>query len=100
MAHPVLRHQDARLVGMPVEANAEQVVNLALEPVCARPYRCDGGNLRVRCLLVADARFQPDDGIGRQREQVIDHVVARLAFQPVYGGDVGKIVIGEGFVVA
>ena len=37
MAFPVFRHHDARQVGMAIEANAEQVEDLALEEVRARP---------------------------------------------------------------
>ena len=39
MAFPVFRHHDARQVRMSVEANAEQVEDLALEEICARPDR-------------------------------------------------------------
>src|SRR5579884_643372 len=98
VADPIGGHQDAREIRVTGEADAEEVVDLALIPVRRGPDRGDGGDLRVGRVLVADADLQPDGGAGGERHQVVDHVEAGLALRPVHRRDLREEV--EALLVA
>src|SRR5581483_11506311 len=57
MAHPVVRHEDAAQIGMPAEADAEEIVDLALRE--ARP-RIDAGDARHDRVILRYGDFQED----------------------------------------
>ena len=73
MPHPVVGQQDAARVGMPLEADAHQVVGLALVPVGRRPdvgHRVDDG-LGARHV---DVQFEV--GVGGERVEMVDGLEA------------------------
>src|SRR5690348_9241809 len=83
MSHPVVWHLDTPQVWMPGEANAEEVEDLALVPVRRRPDARHRRRLRLWLLIVAYLNLETHDRASRERHQVIHHIVARLALQPV-----------------
>src|SRR4029453_13472598 len=66
-ALPVLGEQDAREVRMAGEADAVEVVGLALVPVGGGPHAADGRHARV---LVADLHLEDEAGVLRHRTSV------------------------------
>src|SRR5271166_1174090 len=63
-----VRQKNTSQIRMPFKTNAEEIKNLALQPVGARPNRNQGIDHR---LLRADAGAQPNPVPAGQRNQVI-----------------------------
>src|ERR1700740_3403629 len=85
MAFPIVRHQDAAKVRMPLEANSEEIEILAFVPICSGPnqgYRRDCG------VASAQAHFQANALAPAERKQMVVHFEARLDGKAVQSGDV------------
>ena len=86
VAFPVVGHQDAPQVGMPLEHDAEQVEHLALVPVRRSGRRVDDASAprarrRRPRTLHAEARAggtPAPRASGAHRHEVVDHLEARL----------------------
>src|SRR4051794_26457934 len=93
MPVPVIGHHDSSHVRMISEIHSEEVKNLPLIPVGARPdtrYRID-----VR-IVAADFAFQPYTAVLLDRVNQINDLEPRLERMPVDSGDAAQSAI-EGF---
>src|SRR5579864_4996895 len=101
MADPVERVEQARQIWMTVEAHAEQIVNLTLGPVCARPKARQGWDQGLRIIgKNAQAKAaQRGDRLGRtagsrgerNRREVIRDLKARTQRMVVHAADVHEM---------
>ncbi len=86
---PLGRHQDAAQVGVPGEADAEHVINLALVPAGAGP---DIGRRRCLHRAVFERHLDPHVTGRLKREQVVDQAEVMLRPLPavpfIDGGDI------------
>ena len=80
-------HQDAAQIRMPWEADAHHVENLALVPVCGRPDRRDGGDLRI---VLRGAQLEAEGDILRQGVKLIDQFEARVFAHVIDAGDIDQ----------
>src|SRR5579871_1817809 len=76
---PVHWHQDAAQVGMTLEGDAEEIVDLAFVPVRAWPHTRYRRHRWVVLTPLAYAHLQAQLALVGQRKQVIDDIVARHA---------------------
>ena len=87
MSFPVVWQQDAPQVGMPREAYAEKVKNLAFQPICPRP----DGNQRIHnCVRTGQANLETDFVAAGNRNQVVVQFETRLAGIAVNAGGIGN----------
>src|SRR5215213_190605 len=82
IALPVLGHQQAPRVRMPLELDAEQVPHFALEPVGRRPYAAHRRNPRRVGL---EPHFHPHPAAMLDRDECVDQFEPRFA-RPEVGG--------------
>ncbi len=75
---------------MPIEADAEQVEDLALEEVCARPDRRERIDIGV---VAGEPDLQPQVFLVDGRKEVVDDLEARLARVPIDAGEIGERVV-------
>src|SRR5207302_1538649 len=82
IALPVIGQHDAPQVGVPFEADAEQIEQLALVPVRPRDGWRQAGRLGV------SACFEPQPGVQFHRIEEVDQLKAILALQTIDGRQV------------
>src|SRR5579875_731780 len=83
---------------MACEDDAKEIVDLALEPVCRRPDFRHGRHRGMILIFFAYTYFQAQFVLIAHREQVVDHVIARGALQPVYRRYIRQVVIMQIFL--
>ena len=91
MAFPVLWHQQAAQVRMAVENDAEHVPHFPLEPPRGRPHALHGGH----GARVGHTHFEAQPQAVWHRQEVIDHLEARVPRQVVGGGHLDEHVEAE-----
>jgi hypothetical protein len=82
-------------IGMTLEMNTEEIVNLALEPVGGIPDGCGGRQL----LPFLKAYFEAHAAVILEGKQKINDLVALLALGPVRGRQIGQEIIGKVFIL-
>src|ERR1022692_1199420 len=87
MTFPILGHQEPPHIRMSRKANAEQIKDLALKVVGARPHRGQRLHRRTRAL---QPNFKTHPLLLRDRKQVVDHFKSRLRRVPIDAGHVRK----------
>src|ERR1051325_8560871 len=80
VSFPIGGKENSPQIGVPIEANAHQIENFALQPARSRPYRNKGINHRVRA---ADPRAQTNFGFLRNGNQMVIQLEARLGRKAV-----------------
>ncbi len=100
---PVQRHQDAAQIGMAVEFDAHEVVDLALEPIGASPQAGERGQ---RGIIAAGRRhFERQPLAAGRGKQMIDAGEAFLAvvgriLAPIHSGEIRQVIEAQLGIIA
>ena len=79
VADPVVRQHDAAKVRVTGEVDAEQVVDLALEPVGGLPHALDARDRRARAVELDLEHDRVTVGVREQVVHHLDHVPLRAS---------------------
>src|SRR5260370_38735515 len=90
-------HTDAAAIGMALENDSEHVEAFALEPIGGAPV-ADHAVYPRRCPI--DAGFYAQPMAQLERIQMIHNVIARLALEPIDGGQVAQEIELEAGLIA
>src|SRR5262249_50858754 len=75
---------DTTQVGMTCKGDAEKIEYFAFVPVRAWPDASHSGHGRMVLAPLAHAYFQTEFAAPGNREEMIDHVIARYPLQPIH----------------
>ena len=81
-------HQDAPQIGMSLENDPEHVEAFALEPIRRAPHSDHA--VAPTASAPSTPNLDADAMAAGQRVELIDDVEARLAFEPIDGGQIGQ----------
>src|SRR5258708_9175648 len=87
MTFPILRHQQAAKLRVSGKSYAEEIEDLALKIVRARPQRRERFNRRTRAV---EPHLQPHSLLLGNREQMVNQFKPRLRRIPIDASDIRK----------